>query len=343
MISTGTLLADRNTSDRTGPIGILGTGSYLPACVVSNDEVGEPAGVTDEWIFSKTAIRSRRRAKPDEAASDLALIAGRAALEDAGLRAADLSLIIVGTSTPDSPQPATACIVADELGVGQGTAAFDLNAVCSGFAFSLTCAESLLQAAGGGYALVIGVDLYSRILNPADRRTAILFGDGAGAVVLGPASGGHALLGARLASFGSARDLVGVPAGGSRQPASTETVQEGLHYFMMNGRGVRDFISDEVVPAVRAFLADAGVEASEVDHFVPHQANGRLLESLAQDLGIPFARTHGTVGEYGNTGSASVPVTLDRVARSGAIAPGDLVLLAAFGGGMTLGLTLLRW
>ncbi|WP_371498457.1 ketoacyl-ACP synthase III [Kitasatospora sp. NBC_00374] len=338
MITTGTIPPDRSSS----AIAVLGTGSYLPAHVITNDEVGEPAGVTGEWIHGKTGIRNRRRAKPDEATSDLAVIAARAALESAGLRAADISLIVVATSTPDSPQPPTACVVADELGALPGTAAFDVNAVCSGFVFALTTAERILSGSDGRYALVIGADVYSRILDPADRRTAILFGDGAGAVVLGPSRGGE-VAATRLASFGADRELIEVPAGGSRLPASHETVERGLHYFTMNGRGVRDFVADNVPGAVREFLADAGTTPAALARFVPHQANGRMLESLSAELGIPSERTCTTFEEFGNTGSASVPITLDQAARAGELAPGDLVLLAGFGGGMAMGLALLRW
>ncbi len=338
MITTGISRPDRNAP----AVAVLGTGSYLPAHVVTNDEVGEPAGVDDAWIHAKTGIRTRRRAKPDEATSDLAVIAGRAALEQAGISAADLALIVVATSTPDSPQPPTACVVADELGTRPGTAAFDVNAVCSGFVFALAAAERMLRGSDAEYALVIGADTYSRILDPADRRTTILFGDGAGAVVLGPSRGGELVAG-RLASFGADRELIEVPAGGSRMPASAETVERGLHYFTMQGRGVRDFVAEHVPGAVREFLADVGTTPGELARFVPHQANGRMLESLSAELGIPAERTCTTYEEYGNTGAASVPITLDQAARGGELNPGDLVLLAGFGGGMAMGLALLRW
>ncbi|MER5433852.1 ketoacyl-ACP synthase III [Streptomyces sp. NPDC002588] len=339
MITTGTARSGR---PNTG-IAILGTGSCLPSHVVGNDEVAAAAGVTDEWIVRKTGIRSRRRAKPDEATSDLAVAAGRAAMEAAGIGAADLALIVVATSTPDQPQPATASVVADGLGAGHGTAAFDVNAVCSGFVFALNAAQHVLAGSDSPYALVIGADIYSRILDPADRRTAILFGDGAGAVVLGPARPGRGLLAGRLAGFGAERDLIEVPAGGSRLPASAETLAEGRHYFTMNGRGVRDFVNATVTPAITAFVEESGFRAGDLDHFVPHQANGRMLEALSGTLGIPDGRTRYTYEDFGNTGAASVPVTLDHAARSGRIGDGDLVLLAGFGGGMAMGLSLLRW
>lgn len=324
------------------PVCALGTGSYVPAHVVTNAEVGERTGVSEEWILGKTGIRNRRFAKADEATSDLAIIAGRAAIEDAGITAADLSLIVVATSTPDSPQPPTACLVADGLGVRPGTAAFDVNAVCSGFVFALITAERLLRCSDSDHVLVIGADTYSRILDPTDRRTAILFGDGAGAVVLGPSTG-HALIAGRLASFGADHELIEVPAGGSRLPASPTTIEDGGHYFTMNGRAVRDFVAEMVPPAIHAFLADAGLTVADVAHFVPHQANGRMVAELCTAVGIPLERMHTTFEEFANTGSASVPITLDLAARTGAIAPGDLVLLAGFGGGMAMGLALLRW
>ncbi|MFI2431537.1 3-oxoacyl-ACP synthase III family protein [Streptomyces sp. NPDC018693] len=338
MITTGTHPTQHDA--RTAlPVGILGTGSCLPSQIVTNDEVGGPAGVDDAWIRGRTGIRARRWAKPDEATSDLAAAAGRAALEDAGVRGAELSLVVVATSSPDSPQPPTAAAVADGVGAGSGTAAFDVNAVCSGFVFALTTAERMLRDTGG-YALVVGADIYSRILDPSDRRTTILFGDGAGAVVLGPSAGVRPLS-ARLAGFSADRDLIQVPAGGSRLPASAETLRDGLHYFTMNGRAVREFVAEKVAPAIREFLDDHGVAPGDLDHFIPHQANGRMLDDLAERVGIPADRMRTTVEHYGNTGSASIPVTLDDAARRGEVRPGDRVLLAGFGGGMAMGLALL--
>lgn len=326
---------------RAHPYAIRGTGSALPAQVITNEQVAAPAGVTGDWVTGRTGIRHRRWAKPDEATSDLAAAAGRAALEDAGLSAADLSLVVVATSTPDSPQPPTAAHVAAALGVPPGTAAFDINAVCSGFVFALAAAGPLC-AATGGHALVIGADVYSRILNPEDRRTAVLFGDGAGAVVLGPAAK-HGVPAIRLATFADDRELIAVPGGGSRVPTSAESLDAGLHYFTMRGRAVREFVIDVVAPAVRDFLADCAVSPGELAHFVPHQANPLLVADLAQAAGIPSRAVRQTGAEYGNTGAASIPITLDHAARSGALRPGEQILLAGFGGGMSLGLTLLRW
>ncbi|MGW3205218.1 3-oxoacyl-ACP synthase III family protein [Streptomyces sp. NPDC001135] len=321
------------------PVGILGTGSCLPGNVVTNDDVGPPAGVTDQWIRRKTAIRERRWAKPDEATSDLAAVAARRALHDAGVRAEDVTLVLVATSTPDSPQPPTATAVAAELGVPAGTPAFDVNAVCSGFVFALTAAERMIHGSGG-HAVVIGADIYSRMLDPGDRRTAVLFGDGAGAVVLGPTRGAG-VIATRLSTFPGERGLIRVPAGGSRIPASRMSVEQGLHCFTMDGPAVRRFVESRVAPLIRAFLDTHVPDRARPLHFVPHQANGRMIETLAADLGFAPERTHTTVAFSGNTGAASVPVTLDRAA--GRIAPGDLVVLAGFGGGMAAGLALVEW
>ncbi|MDT7610895.1 MAG: acetoacetyl-CoA synthase [Pseudonocardiales bacterium] len=320
-------------------VGIVGTGSYLPARVVDNDEVGGPAGVGAEWIERKTGIRSRRRAAAGEATSDLAAHAAVAALEAAGLDPEELRFLVVATSTPDQPQPATACIVQDLIGA-RNAAAFDLNAVCSGFVFGLATVSRLLG--DGGYGLVIGADLYSRIVDPADRRTAVLFGDGAGAAVLGRVPAGHGVLRTRLVSDGAKRGLIEVPAGGSRLPASAATLDAGLHHFRMIGRDVRDYVSEHVPPMLAELILAAGLTPSDVDHFVPHQANGLMLADLADRAGLA-EQVRLTVRDYGNTGAASVPITLDETVRGVGVHPGQTVLLAAFGGGMSMAAAMLRW
>lgn len=324
-----------------GAVGVLGTGSYVPAEIITNDVIGAPAGVTAEWITRKTGIRQRRFAGSHEATSDLAIAAGRRALEGARLDPSDIGTIIVATSTADSPQPPTSCIVQDAL-VARNAAAFDLNAVCSGFIFALATGQRL-DGPGGGNVLVIGADTYSRILDRDDRRTAVLFGDGAGAVVLGPVQGGHGIIASKLMSFGDRRELIHVPGGGSRRPASERTLAEGLHFFRMDGRGVRDFVGEVVPGAVHEFLAQAGVNPDDIAHVVPHQANGVMMGELAAKLRLGRAAWHSTVERYGNTSAASIPVTLDEAARSGRIAPGELVLLVGFGGGMAAGMSLVRW
>ncbi|RDI49993.1 3-oxoacyl-ACP synthase III family protein [Nocardia mexicana] len=330
-----------NRSRESAAVAVLGTGSYLPDRVVTNTEAGVHAGVGDAWIVRKTAIRHRRWAHPEQATSDLATAAARRALDSAGIDAAELSVIVVATSTPDRPQPPTAAYVQHRLGA-RYAGAFDTNAVCSGFVFALAAAESML-ARSGGYGLVIGADIYSRILDPGDRKTVILFGDGAGAVVLGPATGGRGVSGSALHTFGELGDLICVPAGGSREPGAPAAWDSGRHYFTMNGRAVREFVVRNLPRLVKQFLHDSAVGPSDIAHLVPHQANGVLLDDLIAELDLPEAVVHRTLVDYGNTGAASIPITLDVAARRGALNPGELVLLAGFGGGMSVGLSLLRW
>ncbi|MDT9701048.1 ketoacyl-ACP synthase III [Streptomyces sp. P17] len=321
-------------------VGVLGTGAHVPDRVVSNDEAGARAGVDDAWIVRKTAIRERRWAAPEEATSDLAAAAGRAALRSAGITADQLSVIVVATSTPDRPQPPTAAYVQHLLGAVDA-AAFDINAVCSGEVFALAAAEGIL-ARRGGYALVIGADVYSRILNPADRRTVVLFGDGAGAMVLG-LGGGARIRTLTTHTFGELSGLIEVPAGGSRLPVDRAALDAGLHYFTMDGRAVRRFVEDRLPLLTKQFLHESGVGPDDIGHFVPHQANGVLLDTVFAQLALSRATMHRTLTHYGNTGAASIPITLAEAARTSAFRPGDLVLLAGFGGGMAAGFALVEW
>ncbi|MFF8617585.1 3-oxoacyl-ACP synthase III family protein [Streptomyces sp. NPDC015350] len=333
-------------SPAPGGTGILGTGSYLPERIVTNETVAARAGVTAEWIERKTGIRERRYAADHEAASDLATEAAVRALADAGAGPEDLAWIVVATSTPDHPQPATAAFVQHRIGARRA-AAFDVNAVCAGFIAALhTCSRLLAGPGTDGrqrLGLVVGSEVYSRIIDPGDRRTAPLFGDGAGAVVLGPVSGGRGLLGTGMRTDGHLHDLIGVTAGGSRKPASEKTVARGDHFFRMQGREVRAFVERELPDAVAGTLDAFRVTADEVDHFVPHQANGEMLRSVTAGLGLTSARVHLPVERHGNTGAASIPLALDHARRTDGPVDDDLVLLAGFGGGMTLGTTLLRW
>ncbi|MFF5084298.1 3-oxoacyl-ACP synthase III family protein [Actinoplanes sp. NPDC000266] len=324
-------------------VGILGTGSYLPVEVVTNEDLVRRVPDADPaWVSRKTMIEARRFAAPDEAASDLAAKAAVQALEASGLEAVDIDYLIVSTSTGDSPQPPTSTLVQEKIGADRA-ACFDINVVCAGFVFGVALANSLIATSPGAKVLVIATDIYSRILDFGDRRTAVLFGDGAGAAVMGAVPDGYGLLDLELVSRGEANELIHVPAGGSRLPASAETVANGDHYFKMNGRGVREFVNSGVPPAFETLLKRAGVAVDEVDHFVPHQANGVMLAELVEATGLTAATTHLTLDRYGNVGSASVPVTLDDAARKGALKDGDVVLMAGFGGGMSVGACLLRW
>ena len=324
-------------------VGILGTGSYVPQHEVTNEALMERVtDTTPEWISRKTLIEARRFAAPDEATSDLATKAAVAALDRAGIAADRIDYLIVSTSTGDSPQPPTASLVQHAIGAHRA-AAFDINVVCAGFIFGLALADSLIATRPDAIVLVVAADIYSRILDFTDRRTAILFGDGAGAAVIGAVPAPYGMIDVELVTRGDESELIHIKAGGSRLPASSETVADGDHFFRMNGRGVRDFVMAGVPPVLATLLDRAGVSAKEVDHFVPHQANGVMIQELVEAAGLRDAHTHLVLDRYGNTGSASAAIALDEAARSGALHPGELVLLAGFGGGMSVGTALLRW
>ncbi|MBV9384175.1 MAG: ketoacyl-ACP synthase III, partial [Streptosporangiaceae bacterium] len=279
---------------------------------------------------------------PDEATSDLAMRAAVESLNGSGLDVDQLGFIIVSTSTPDSPQPPTSYLLQDAIGARRAVC-FDVNVVCSGFVYGLAIARSMLAQWPGTYALVVASDVYSRSLDFSDRGTAVLLGDGAGAAIVGPVGESYGFLDFELVSDGAAHQLIRVDAGGSRRPASHDTVDGGEHYFKMNGRGVRDFVLEHVPPVLETLVTRAGNDMKDVNVFVPHQANGVLLTELIERSRLTTARTSRTLEKYGNIGSASVAVALDEANRTGLLRAGDLALLAGFGGGMSIGACLVRW
>ncbi|MFJ9153052.1 3-oxoacyl-ACP synthase III family protein [Streptomyces sp. NPDC102270] len=322
--------------------GILATGSYLPRDVISNEELAQRVGTTAEWIERKTQIRTRRYAAPDEAASDLAVRAAERALAQAGVTADRIRFIIVSTSTGDAPLPPTSNLVQRGL-KAYNAACLDLNVVCSGFVYGLALARGLISSYPGSHVLVVAAEVYSRILDFDDRRTAVLFGDGAGAAVVGMVPPPYGFVEFDLSSQGEGRNLVRVEGGGSRKPASHQTVEAGEHYFRMDGRLVRDFVMKEVPPTLERLSRRAGIPFDRIDHLVPHQGNGALLHALVEQAGLAHVMTHRTVEKYGNVGSASIPVTLDEASRAGHLQDGDLMMISGFGGGLSLGSCLLRW
>lgn len=324
-------------------IGILGTGSYIPERILTNNALENSLGLTDNWISAKTGVDERRIAAHHEATSDLATYAAEQALSAAEIQASDLDLVIVATSTPDWPLPATACAVQANIGA-TNAAAFDVSAVCTGFIYAATLVEAAMRGNQNfRRVLVIGADTYSRILDYQDRRTCVLFGDGAGAVVLGQVPEGYGILSSYLRADGSKASLVQIPAGGSRKPTSTTTLMEHEHFFQMDGRAVREFLQENFSDALYSALTLAHVTLQEVDLVIPHQANGVILQEHLQSLGIVPEKVHYTIKRYGNTAAASVPLTLDDAIHSGRIHHGDTLLFMAFGGGMTWGSMLIRW
>lgn len=318
---------------------VLGCGSYLPSRILTNAEMARKVDTSDEWIVQRTGIRERRIAAPDERTSDLALAAARAALAAGNVDPQSIDLIVLATSTPDNTFPATAVSVQAGLGINHG-AAFDLQAVCSGFVFALTTADGLLKAGGFKRALVIGAETFSRLLDWGDRSTCVLFGDGAGAVVLDavPQAGTCAdrgILAAHLRSDGRHKDKLYVDGG----PSSTGTTG----HLRMEGREVFKHAVAMITDVVIDAFAETGFTAADVDWFVPHQANKRIIEGSAQKLGIAPEKIVITVDRHGNTSAASIPLALSVAVDDGRIKPGDLVLLEAMGGGFTWGAILLRW
>ena len=322
-------------------VSITGLGSHVPERVVTNDELSTMMETSDEWIVERTGIRERRIAAPEEALSDLALPAARQALEDAGIAGSDLDLIIVATVTPDMAFPATAAILADELGAHEA-GAYDLSAGCTGFMYAVAQAYGMLAGGLAQRALVVGGDVLSKILDWSDRGTAVLFGDGAGAVVLERVGQGG-FLGFELGADGSGGPQLYLPAGGSRVPATSESVAERRHFVQMNGREVFKFATRVLVASAEAVLAECGRTIEDVDVYVPHQANVRIIEYATQKLGIPDDRVVIDVDRYGNTSSGSIPLALADAKADGRLAAGRLVLMTGMGAGLTWGSGLIEW
>ncbi len=336
---------------------IAGLGTCLPEPVVTNDDLSLVLDTSDEWIRQRTGIRERRVVPSGVNASDLGIEAGREALRDAGLSPEDIDLVITASISPDQMMPAMASRVAYELGCS-GAGAFDISAGCSGFVYGLAMASGAVASGMHEHVLIVGAEAISRIIDPEDRSTAILFGDGAGAVVVSPlgptASEGDSvvggpgrapagILGFDLGSDGSGGQFLTVPAGGSRLPASHETVSGRMHYLKMNGREVYRFATRVVSHSVSRVLAGCGRNVSEVDLFVPHQANLRIIDMAVKKLGMAAEDVYTNLQRYGNTSCASIPLCLSEARAEGRLEEGDLVLLMGFGAGLAWGACLLEW
>lgn len=316
---------------------ILGTGSEVPDKVVTNRDLEKMVDTSDEWITVRTGIKERRILEEGKGNADMAFLAAKRALEDAGLEAKDLDAIIMGTVTPDYPFPSSACVLEDLLGA-RNAFSFDVNAACSGFLNALSVADSFVRSGQIRNALVVGSDTLSRLLNWEDRATCILFGDAAGAVVLGVSENGHGgILSTKLRTDGSYVKTLYVPAGGSVRPASRETVRDKQHTITMNGKEVFKVAVRSMEEVSRQALAQAGVEIEQIALVIPHQANRRIIVALAERLRVPMDRVMVNLDKYGNTSAASVPVALDEARRQGRIQKGDIVLLNAFGAGFAWG------
>jgi 3-oxoacyl-[acyl-carrier-protein] synthase-3 len=324
------------------PAGITGVGSYVPPKVLTNFDLEKMVDTSDEWIRARTGIRERRIADDGVASSDLALLAARPALERAGLPPAELDLIVVATVSPDMLYPATACIVQDRLGAGRA-AAFDLEAGCTGFVYALAMASQTIATGAYRNVLVIGAEVLSKFLDWTDRATCVLLGDGAGAAVLQPVDGDRGLLSFVLGSVGSGGDTLKIAAGGSRMPASEETVRKRLHCTSMEGQEVFKFAVKAIEDACRMVVERAGLSLDDVRLIIPHQANIRIIDAAAKRLGVPMERFVSNVDRYGNTSTASIPIALDEAVQTGRLERGDIAVLVGFGAGLTWGAAALRW
>ena len=326
----------------TQSVGIIGIGKYVPERVLTNAELEQMVETNDEWIVTRTGIRERRIAAPEQATSDLAFNAAQRALSSAGLTAEDIDLIVVATITPDMFFPSTACLLQNKLGASKA-AAFDLSAACSGFIYGLATASSMIATGMYKHALVIGAECLSRITDYTDRNTCILFGDGAGAVVLGAVPEGRGFKSFELGADGGGGDLLKVCGGGSRLPSSAETVADKKHFIHMAGNDVFKFAVRIMGGAAEEALRKAGLEKSDIDLFVPHQANIRIINSAINRLELPEDKCMINLDKYGNMSAASIPVALAEAVEAGRVQEGDTVVLVGFGGGLTWGASVLNW
>lgn len=320
---------------------ILGTGSYVPDRVVTNEDLHSSFGVDPEWIVQRTGILERRYAPPEMATSDLAVAAAQRCIENAGVRPQDIDLLIVGTFTPDMPLPSTACLVQDRLGIR--APAMDVQAACAGFIYSMVTGMQFVSTGCSRLALVIGADCNSRIINPHDRRTYPLFGDGAGAALLGRGTSEQGLLAYTLGSDGSGSELLSRPLGGSRTPITCAAIEQNLQYMQMDGRAVFKWAVRVLSDTVLDVLGAAGLTIEDVDLLAFHQANVRIIDSAVADLGIDPAKVFMNLQRYGNTSAGSIPLVLDEAVAAGRIERGSKVVISGFGAGLAWGTALLRW
>jgi len=322
--------------------GIVGTGSFVPPKIVTNKDLEKIVDTSDEWIVTRTGIRERRIAEPSMATSDMATEAALRALKSAEMKAEELDLIIVATVTPDMNFPATSCIVQNNIGAFNA-AAFDLEAACSGFLYGLVVANQFILSGIYKNILIIGAECLSKFTNWKDRSTCVLFGDGAGAVIMSRVKEGYGIISQHLGADGSGGKFLTVEAGGSRKPASIETVEKELHYIQMDGSEVFKFAVRTMANAAEEAVKLAGLTKGEVDFLIPHQANIRIIEAARKRLNLPESKVFVNLDKYGNMSAASIPVALDEAYSQGCIKKGDNIVLVAFGAGLTWASVLMKW
>lgn len=323
-------------------VGIIGTGVALPEKVITNTDLERMVETSDQWITERTGIRERRQAAPNETTSTLSIKAAQKALEMAGLKPTDLDLIICSTISPDMPLPSTAAFIQRGLGA-RPVCSFDLAAACSGFIFGMTVAEQFIETGRAKYALVVGAELLSRYLDYEDRATCVIFGDGVAAGVMGPVEAPSGILATEMHTDGQFADQLFIPAGGTVRPTSCETVKNRGHYIKMRGNELFKVAVRSLEEVSRRVLEQGKICPDQLDLFIPHQANQRITDAVQERLGLPAEKVYSNIARVGNTSSASIPICLDECVRSGRIKKGDVVLMSAFGAGVTWGSILIRW
>jgi 3-oxoacyl-[acyl-carrier-protein] synthase-3 len=320
---------------------VVGTGSYVPDAVVSNDHLHQRFGFDSDWIVKRTGIYERRHALPHQATSDLCHEAAQRCIEQAGVKPADIDLVLLATFTPDMSFPSTACLLQDRLKLN--CPAVDLQAACAGFMYALVTGAAYVAAGASDLALIVGGDANSRILNPHDIKTYPLFGDGAGAVLLARGRPDQGLLSYSMGADGSGGDLLSRPACGSRLPPTAELLDKGLHYMHMDGRAVFRWAVAILCDTIQDVLKAGNLRPDEVDLYIPHQANIRIINAAIDVLHIPRSRVYNNLDRYGNTSAGSVPLALDEAVSEGRVKPGSLIVLSGFGAGLTWGTAVMRW
>ncbi|RMG04252.1 MAG: ketoacyl-ACP synthase III [Acidobacteria bacterium] len=322
--------------------GILGMGHSYPSGILTNADLEKIVDTSDEWITTRTGIKQRHKAASDEYTSQFAVKAGKQALERAGIDPNDIDIIVCATTTPDQILPSTGCIIQRELGC-ENAAGMDLFAACSGFIYGLTMVESMIRTGQARYALVIGAEVLTKYVDYTDRSTCVLFGDGAGAAVLGPVPGEKGILATKIRSDGRYEEQLYAPGGGTRYGTSHETIEKRMHYFKMKGNELFKVAVRSMADISAEVIQKAGLTIDDIDLVIPHQANQRITDAVAQRLGVPQEKVYSNIAYHGNTSSASIPIAIDECIQSGKIHEGSTVLLTAFGGGVTWGATIVKF
>ncbi|PTX99556.1 3-oxoacyl-ACP synthase [Verrucomicrobia bacterium LW23] len=323
-------------------VSIIGTGAYLPERVLTNADLEKMVDTSDEWIFTRTGIKERRIAAEGELTSDLGAAAARVALQNAGVDAREIDLIIVATCTGDTVFPSTACHIQHKIGATRA-AAFDIQAACSGFLYSLITAEQFVASGVYDTVLVIGAEKLSSVVNWKDRNTCVLFGDGAGAVIVRSKEGCNGILASDLGSDGAQTDILSLPAGGCRMPITAQVLAEGKNYIQMSGKEVYRFAVNAMIRSSERTMELAGLKTEDIAWVIPHQANIRIINTVAERLEVPGERVYVNVHRYGNTSAACIPIAMHEASSAGQLKPGDAILMVAFGGGLTWASAALEW